>query len=86
MPTIKLPDFDEMITYANKISDLMKQKLMLETELSFAEAEITIEATKNIINSTLGFQKQVYESLDNNSTTTFTKQLGRQSNKAAAKL
>ncbi|MGI9012405.1 MAG: hypothetical protein ACR2F1_14635 [Nitrososphaeraceae archaeon] len=39
-----------------------------------------IEATKNIINSTLGFQKQVYESLDNNSTTTFTKQLGRQSN------
>jgi hypothetical protein len=39
-----------------------------------------IEATKNIINSTLGFQKQVYESLDNTTTTTFTKQLGRQSN------
>jgi len=39
-----------------------------------------IEATKNIINSTLGFQKQVYETLDNNSTSTFTKQLGRQSN------
>jgi hypothetical protein len=39
-----------------------------------------IEATKNIINSTLGFQKQVYETLDNTSTSTFTKQLGRQSN------
>ena len=39
-----------------------------------------IEATKNIINSTLGFQKQVYESFDNNSSTTFTKQLSRQSN------
>jgi hypothetical protein len=39
-----------------------------------------IEATKNIINSTLGFQKQVYETLDYNSSTTFTKQLGRQSN------
>ncbi|MGH9981383.1 MAG: hypothetical protein ACRD6U_07505 [Nitrososphaeraceae archaeon] len=39
-----------------------------------------IEATKNIINSTLGFQKQVFETLDNNSTTMFTKQLGRQSN------
>jgi len=39
-----------------------------------------IEATKNIINSTLGFQKQVYETLDNSSTSTFTKQLGRQSN------
>ena len=39
-----------------------------------------IEATKNIINSTLGFQKQVYENLDNSSTSTFTKQLGRQSN------
>ena len=39
-----------------------------------------IEATKNIINSTLGFQKQVYESFDNNSNTTFTKQLSRQSN------
>jgi hypothetical protein len=39
-----------------------------------------IEATKNIINSTLGFQKQVYENLDNNSTSTFAKQLGRQSN------
>ena len=39
-----------------------------------------IEATKNIINSTLGFQKQVFEALDNNSTTMFTKQLGRQSN------
>ena len=39
-----------------------------------------IEATKNIINSTLGFQKQVYENLDNSSTSTFAKQLGRQSN------
>jgi hypothetical protein len=39
-----------------------------------------IEATKNIINSTLGFQKQVFETLDYNSSTTFTKQLGRQSN------
>ena len=39
-----------------------------------------IEATTNIINSTLGFQKQVYETLDNTSTSTFTKQLGRQSN------
>jgi hypothetical protein len=39
-----------------------------------------IEATKNIINSTLGFQKQVFETLDNSSTSTFTKQLGRQSN------
>ena len=39
-----------------------------------------IEATKIIINSTLGFQKQVYETLDNSSTSTFTKQLGRQSN------
>lgn len=39
-----------------------------------------IEATKNIINSTLGFQKQVYETLDNSSTSTFTKRLGRQSN------
>ena len=32
-----------------------------------------IEATKNIINSTLGFQKQVYESFDNNSSTDFYK-------------
>ena len=39
-----------------------------------------IEATKNIINSTLGFQKQVYETLDTSSTTTFSKQLSRQSN------
>src|SRR5215212_4285881 len=39
-----------------------------------------IEATKNIINSTLGFQKQVYETLDNTSTSTFSKQLSRQSN------
>ena len=39
-----------------------------------------IEATKNIINSTLGFQKQVFGTLDNSSTSTFTKQLGRQSN------
>ncbi len=39
-----------------------------------------IEATKNIINSTLGFQKQVFETLDNSSTSTFTKQLSRQSN------
>lgn len=39
-----------------------------------------IEATKNIINSTLGFQKQVFETLDYNSSTAYTKQLGRQSN------
>lgn len=39
-----------------------------------------IEATKNIINSTLGFQKQVFETLDYNSSTNYTKQLGRQSN------
>jgi hypothetical protein len=39
-----------------------------------------IEATKNIINSTLGFQKQLFETLDYNSSTTYTKQLGRQSN------
>jgi hypothetical protein len=39
-----------------------------------------IEGTKNIINSTLGFQKQVYETLDTSSTTTFSKQLSRQSN------
>ncbi len=39
-----------------------------------------IEAKKNIINSTLGFHKQVFETLDNSSTSTFTKQLGRQSN------
>jgi len=39
-----------------------------------------IESTKNIINSTLGFQKQVYETLDTSSTTTFSKQLSRQSN------
>jgi glutamyl/glutaminyl-tRNA synthetase len=39
-----------------------------------------IEATKNIINSTLGFQKQVFETMDYNSSTTYTKQLGRQSN------
>jgi hypothetical protein len=39
-----------------------------------------IEGTKNIINSTLGFQKQVYETLDTSTTTTFSKQLSRQSN------
>ena len=39
-----------------------------------------IEATKNIINATLGFQKQVFQSMDYNSSTTYTKQLGRQSN------
>ena len=39
-----------------------------------------IEATKNIINATLGFQKQVFQTLDYNSSTTYTKQLGRQSN------
>ena len=39
-----------------------------------------IEATKNIINSTLGFQKQVFETLDYNSSTAYTKQLGKQSN------
>lgn len=39
-----------------------------------------IEATKNIINSTLGFQKQLFETLDYNSSTTYTKQLGKQSN------
>jgi hypothetical protein len=39
-----------------------------------------IEATKNIINATLGFQKQVLQTLDYNSSTTYTKQLGRQSN------
>lgn len=39
-----------------------------------------IEATKNIINSTLGFQKQVFETLDYNPSTNYTKQLGRQSN------
>src|SRR5215217_6830380 len=39
-----------------------------------------IEATKNMINSTLGFQKQVFETLDYNSSTTYTKQIGRQSN------
>lgn len=49
MPTMSLPNFDEMISYANKISDLLKQKLMLEIEISYAEAEITIEAMKNIL-------------------------------------
>ena len=39
-----------------------------------------IEATKNIINATLGFQKQVFQTMDYNSSTTYTKQLGRQSN------
>ena len=39
-----------------------------------------IEATKNIINSTLGFQKQLFETLDYNSSTTYTRQLGKQSN------
>ena len=39
-----------------------------------------IEATKNIINSTLGFQKQVFETFDYNPSTNYTKQLGRQSN------
>lgn len=39
-----------------------------------------IEATKNIINSTLGFQKQVCEILDYNSNMNFTKQISRQSN------
>ena len=39
-----------------------------------------IEATKNIINATLGFQKQVFQTMDYNSSNTYTKQLGRQSN------
>lgn len=39
-----------------------------------------IEATKNIINATLGFQKQVFQTIDYNPSTTYTKQLGRQSN------
>ena len=39
-----------------------------------------IEATKNIINATLGFQRQVFQTMDYNSSTTYTKQLGRQSN------
>lgn len=39
-----------------------------------------IEATKNIINSTLGFQKQLFETLDYNASTAYSKQLGKQSN------
>jgi len=48
MPTVKLPDFDDMMRLANKISDLLKQRLMLEAEISFEEADITINATNTI--------------------------------------
>jgi hypothetical protein len=41
MKTVALPDFNDMIGYANQISDLLKRKLMLEAEISFGEAEVT---------------------------------------------
>jgi hypothetical protein len=48
MPTVSLPDFNDLIGYANQISDLLKRKLMLETEISFKEAEVTQWATTTL--------------------------------------
>jgi hypothetical protein len=49
MPTVRLPDFDDMIGYANKISDLLKRKLVLEAEISFGEAEAVRYITGSVL-------------------------------------
>jgi hypothetical protein len=48
MPTVKLPDFDDMIEYANSISDLLKRKLILETEISMGESTAVQYAMANV--------------------------------------
>lgn len=49
MPTITLPDFADMINIANGIADLLRDKLWLENEISFDEAQVTVEASGKIL-------------------------------------
>lgn len=47
----KLPDFDDLIGIADKLSDILARKLMLENEIKSREAEII----KNVITNPVYF-------------------------------